>query len=72
MARLKELVVLHIPRDGHGYLSVLHAGVPQEAQALADDLGGQLGLSHIPILNVPPAIVTHAGPGVLGVSFFVS
>jgi DegV family protein with EDD domain len=71
MARLKELVVLHIPRDGYGYLSVLHAGVPQEAQALADDLGGQLGLSNIPILNVPPAIVTHAGPGVLGVSFFI-
>jgi fatty acid-binding protein DegV len=46
--------------------------VPEEAQALADDLGGQLGLSDIPILDVPPAIVTHAGPGVLGVSFFVS
>jgi DegV family protein with EDD domain len=72
MARLKELVLEHIPRDGHGYLSVLHAGVPEEAQALADDLGGQLGLSNIPILDVPPAIVTHAGPGVLGVSFFVN
>jgi DegV family protein with EDD domain len=72
VARLKELVLEQIPRDGSGHLSVMHAGVPDQGQALADDLGGQLGLSHIPILDVPPAIVTHAGPGILGVGFFVS
>jgi DegV family protein with EDD domain len=71
LARLKELVLEQIPRDDCGHLSVLHAGVPEQAQALADDLGAQLGLSQIPILDVPPAIVTHAGPGVLGVGFFV-
>jgi DegV family protein with EDD domain len=72
VARLKELVLDQIPRDGSGHLSVMHAGVPDQGQALADDLGGQLGLSHIPILDVPPAIVTHAGPGILGAGFFVS
>ncbi len=72
LARLKELVLEQIPRDGGGHLSVMHAGVPEQGQALADDLAAELGLSHVPILEVPPAITTHAGPGVLGVGFFVS
>jgi DegV family protein with EDD domain len=71
VARLKELVLEGIPRDGDGHLSVLHADVPEQGQALADDLGAQLGLSDVPIYEVPPAIVTHAGPGLLGVGFFV-
>jgi len=69
--RLKELVLEQIPRDGSGYLSVMHAGVPEQGQALADDLAAQLSLPDVPILDVPPAIVTHGGPGILGVAFFV-
>jgi DegV family protein with EDD domain len=71
VARLKEIVLQDIRRDGQGYLSVMHAAVPQEAQALAKDLGKELGIRDIPILDVPPAIVTHGGPGILGVGFFV-
>ncbi len=71
LAHLKEIVLQDIRRDGFGYLSVMHAAVPQEAQSLADDLSRQLGIREIPILDVPPAIVTHGGPGILGVSFFV-
>ena len=70
VARLKELVLEQIPRDGSGYLSVMHAGVPEQGQALADDLAAQLNLPNVPILDVPPAIVTHGGPGILGVAFF--
>ncbi len=70
--RLKELVLEQIPRDGSGYLSVMHAGVPEQGQALADDLAAQLNLPDVPILDVPPAIVTHGGPGILGVAFFGS
>ncbi len=71
LARLNALVLEQIPRDREGYLTVMHAGAPQRGQALADDLGDQLGLSDVPLLDLPPAIVTHAGPGVLAVSFFV-
>lgn len=71
LARLKSLVLEQYPRNGAGHLSVMHAGVPEQGQALADDLAAQLGLSDVPVLDVPPAIVTHAGPGVLGVGFFV-
>jgi DegV family protein with EDD domain len=72
VARLKELAFEQIPRDGSGHLSVMHAAVPEEARALADDLCAELNLDSVPILDVPPAIVTHAGPGVLAVGFFVA
>lgn len=71
VARLKALVLEQIPREGDGYLSVMHADVPEQAQDLANDLCAQLDLESVPILNVPPAIVTHGGPGILGVAFFV-
>ncbi len=72
IARLKDLVLEQIPGDGSGHLSIMHAAVPDQAHALADDLCSMLGLSAVPILDVPPAIVTHAGPGVLAVAFFVA
>ena len=68
--RLKELVMTHISRNGAGFLSIMHAGVEDEAQELADEMCAKLEISEVPILAVPPAIVTHGGPGVLGVGFF--
>jgi DegV family protein with EDD domain len=69
--RLVEIVLEQYPRTGAGYLTVMHAGVPMEGQALAQELAEKLGLAEVPLYNVPPAIVTHGGPGILGVGFFV-
>ena len=71
LARLKEIVYAQYPAEGEGYLSILHAGVPDQAQALADDLCEMIGIDEAAIRDMPPAIVTHAGPGVLGAAFFV-
>ncbi len=72
LARLKELVYSQVPAGAESsYLSVMHASVPEQAQALANEFCSSLRLSRVPILNVPPAIVTHGGPGLLGVAFFV-
>jgi DegV family protein with EDD domain len=68
--RLQELVVSQMWPE-HGYLSVLQAGVPDQGQALANSLKTRLGLEDVPIYDMPPAIVTHGGPGILGVGFFV-
>ncbi len=68
--RLRELVQEQIAPDGKGYLTVMHGGVPQQGKELADDLGSALGLAEVPIYDMPPAIVTHGGPGILGVGFF--
>ena len=72
LARLKQVVMEQCPRGNESYLSVMHAAVPDQAQALADELGAALGVSEVPILDVPPAIVTHGGPGILGVGFFAA
>jgi DegV family protein with EDD domain len=70
LRRLKELVVQEISQDGDGYPTVMHGGVPEMGQALADDLAELLGLPCVPVFDMPPAIVTHGGPGILGVGFF--
>jgi len=69
LERLQELVITHVAAQ-NGHVSVLHAGIPEQGKALAESLKNRLGLVDVPIYNMPPAIVTHAGPGVLGVGFF--
>lgn len=68
--RLKEIICEQYPHDGEGYLSVLHAGVPDDGLSLALDLKELLKLEDVPLFDMPPAIVTHGGPGILGVAFF--
>ncbi|MGQ9681766.1 MAG: DegV family protein [Anaerolineae bacterium] len=70
--RLIELVAEQCPRSSEGYLSVMHADVPQDATRLAEQLKAVTGIGDIPIYTVGSAITTHGGPGVLGVSFFVA
>jgi DegV family protein with EDD domain len=70
LLRLRELVQEQIAPDGSGYLTIMHGGVPQQGKELADALGSALGLADVPIYDMPPAIVTHGGPGILGVGFF--
>lgn len=69
--RLKELVIHQAPKSG-AYLTVMHAGVPEQGQELAADLKSALGLADVPVHHMPPAIVTHGGPGILAVGFFMS
>ena len=71
IARLIEIVEQQYPRGRDGYLSVMHAGVPEQGAELAAELSRRLNIDRIPIYNVPPAIVTHGGPGILAVGYFV-
>jgi DegV family protein with EDD domain len=70
VARIKELVFEQISGDGEGLLSVIHAGRPEESLSLAEELGKTTQQSRVPVIHLPPAIVTHGGPGILGVGFF--
>lgn len=72
LARLKELVMNECPSSPDAHLAVMHADAAAEAQALSTSLATALNLPAVPIYEVPPAIVVHAGPGLLGVGFFVS
>ncbi|MBN2549669.1 MAG: DegV family protein [Anaerolineales bacterium] len=71
IARLKELVINQAPHDGTAHLSVMHAGVLEEGQALAAELSQLINQPQVPVVDMPPAIVTHGGPGILAVGFFI-
>lgn len=72
LQRLKEIVISQAPHNPQAQLSVLHADAEAEALVLAHELSQLLDQADVPVFHVPPAIVTHGGPGVLGVGFFVS
>jgi len=63
LARLRELVYSQCPRNDNGHLSVMHGAAEEMAKELSEALVGFIN-------ELPPAVLTHAGPGVLGVSFF--
>ena len=72
LARLLEIVEEQCPKSPQAHLCVMQADAVQEADALAADLKSRMNLTNIPIYELPPAIVTHGGPGVLGIGFFVA
>lgn len=71
LERLIEIVVSQIPHNGTGDLTVLHAGVQDEGRELAARLSKAIHQPYVRVVDMPPAIVTHAGPGILGAGFFI-
>jgi DegV family protein with EDD domain len=70
ISRLVELVKSQAARDGNAYISIMHAAVPELAREFENKICSEFNLSSIPILDVPPAIVVHGGPGILAAAFF--
>ena len=52
-------------------VGVTHALVPQEAQAVSQELMDRLGCQEPVMAEVGPVIGTHTGPGVVGVAAYV-
>jgi fatty acid-binding protein DegV len=71
MARFVEMVISECPSDSTAFLNVQHGGAYENARILSAELSEKTGIQDIPITNLPPAILVHGGPGVLGVSFFI-
>lgn len=72
LTRLVELAQENYPKDRNGHLHVMHADARAEAEKLAHDLSAHLNLIDIPIIDLPPAIVVHGGPGILALSFIAN
>ena len=70
--RLVEIVEEECPKSGDAELAILQGGAMIEAKSLKTELERILEIKNIPIFTVPPAILVHGGPGVIGVSFFVN
>jgi DegV family protein with EDD domain len=62
--RLGEIARSHAPLAG---LAVAHAGNPQDAEQLADQLSDLVSTDRLIFTDVGPVIATYAGPGAVGV-----
>ena len=71
LARLVEVVAEQCPGGESAHLSVIQVEAESEAQSLAAELLSRVSVPQIPIYELPPAIVVHAGPRAMGVGFFV-
>ncbi len=71
LARLKELAKNECPVGVECYVSVMHGAATAEAEILVKDLSELLQIKEIRFYDLPPAIMVHAGPGVLAISYFV-
>lgn len=71
LMRLIQIVKEQSPNTGDAHLCVMQADALDEAHDLAVRLQSETGCGDIPIYELPPAIVVHAGPGALAVGFFI-
>ena len=71
LARLIEIVAEQCPQSAEANLCVMQADAVDEAEELAAGLKSKMNLTHIPVYELPPAIVVHGGPGVMAIGFFV-
>jgi DegV family protein with EDD domain len=71
LARMLEIVEEQCPKGAEAHLCLMHADSDGEAGFLAAELMSKMNLSSLPIYELPPAIVTHGGPGALAVGFFL-
>jgi DegV family protein with EDD domain len=74
LARLKEIVLSDCPRDPEAHLCLMHGDAEELARSIAAEFSGLLGVpvDDIPIYDLTPAILTHSGPGVIGISYFTA
>ncbi len=70
LARLVEIATEQCPRRESAHLCVIQVEAEKEAKALIEELKSKINIPHIPIYELPPAIVVHAGPRAMGVGFF--
>jgi DegV family protein with EDD domain len=71
LARLVEVVTESCRNGDHAHLCVLQVAAEKEAESLVTELKSKIAVSQIPIHQLPPAIVVHAGPKAMGVGFFL-
>ncbi len=70
LARLVEIATEQCRGGESAHLCVIQVEAEKEAKALIEELKSKINIPHIPIYELPPAIVVHAGPRAMGVGFF--
>lgn len=70
LARLHEVALAEAARGRDAHLTVMHSAALEEATTLAAELKTALNVPDVMVMDLVPAIVTHAGPGALAIGFF--
>ena len=70
LEQLKSLVIDEYPTNRDGHLSIMHAGDLPLAEDLSSYFMGRLNTPQPQISFLPPAIITHTGPGSIAAGFF--
>jgi len=70
LARLVEVVAEQCPGGEEAHLCALQVEAEKEAEELVTALKSRVRVPNIPIYQLPPAIVVHAGPRAMGIGFF--
>jgi DegV family protein with EDD domain len=71
LARLVGVVAEECTGGEPAHLCVIQVEAEKEAESLVEELMSKVDVPNIPIYELPPAIVVHAGPRAMGVGFFV-
>jgi len=71
LARLVEVVAESCKGGEDAHLCMLQVEAHKEAEVMVKELKSRVPVSDIPIYDLPPAIVVHAGPKAMGVGFFL-
>ena len=71
VARLREIVDMSVKAKRNVRLGVVHTGLPAEAEALSQEFRDMYDLDECLVLEMPPAVAAHAGPGALGAAYYV-
>ena len=70
-ARLREIIDAAMRGKSRAQMSVVHTRNKAEANALADELRRKYHLAECPVYPVSPVVAAHAGPGALGVAYYI-
>jgi DegV family protein with EDD domain len=70
-ARLREIVDQAVRGKSKVHLAVVYTQIAHEAKQLASELKEKYHLAECQAYHMSPAVGTHAGPGALGVGFYV-
>lgn len=67
--RLVSLVTEQADQEGGPHICVMHSDAKIDGHGLVETLRKETGILNIPLYELPPAIIVHAGPGALAVGF---
>ncbi len=71
LARIVDVAAEQCKGGDSAHLCVIQVEAEKEAEVLVEELKSKIDVPHIPIYQLPPAIVVHSGPRAMGLGFFV-